>query len=218
MEDNNLENSINLRFLSKIVFIAIVLVAIIVAFYPKNSLIGIHDFTGRDNPGDLFQEIKILKTKNADLNEEVKSLEKSLAELTDRDKALSSIEDEIIKYMKLNGETSVYGTGVLITISDHISTQWITDLVNEFFSYGAEAISINDIRLTNKTIGFDMLPKGQIFLNGSILSAPFSIKIIGDASNIINFINSPGNIISRLNLAYPNTKIVIDRKDILQMK
>lgn len=218
MENNELENSITLRYLSRVVFISIIFAAVIVTFYPKNSFVGIHDFTGRDNPGDLFQEIKILKSKNSDLNEEVKGLEKSLDELTDQDKALSSIGDEIIKYKKLSGENSVYGPGVLITISDHISTQWMTDLVNEFFSYGAQAISINDIRLTNKTIGFDMLPKGQIFLNGSVLSAPFSIKIIGDASNVVNFINSPGNIISRLNLAYPKIKIVIDRKDILQMK
>jgi len=218
MDNYKTEKSDDVKDLSKIIVFAIIIVLVIFTFYSRNPFSRVNDLTTRDSASNFFEEIKVIKAKNADLQKEISDLEKSLNEFTDKDKALSTIQSEILKYQKLNGENSIFGTGVLITISDKISTVWMTDLINEIFAYGAEAISVNDIRLLNKTIGFDTLPKGQIYLNGSILSPPFSIKIIGDGSNIINFLNSPENILSRVNSAYPNIEIVIDRKDLIHIK
>jgi len=218
MSINELKKSDGVRDLSKIIVFAIILVLVIFTFYSNNPFGRVNDSSVRENQSNFFQEIKVIKAKNSDLENEINTLEKSLDEITNRDKALAAIQNETLKYRKLSGESSIFGSGILVTISDTISTQWMTDLVNELFTYGAEAISINDIRLVNKTIGFDTLPKGQIYLNGVILSPPFSIKIIGDGSNIMNFLNSSGNILSRLNSAYPNIKIVIDRKDLIHIK
>ena len=50
------------------------------------------------------------------------------------------------------------------------------------FNSTAQAVSINGIRITNQTAGFDVLPKGQIFLNGSILTYPYIFEAIGEGS------------------------------------
>lgn len=182
-----------------------------------NSFDNVNDSLQRDSKSNIFQEIKILKDKNEDLKSEVKDLEITIDQLNDQGKALSAIQDEITKYTKLSGKTSVFGPGVTMTIDGKLSTPWMIDIVNEFFNSGAQAVSVNGIRIVNQTAGFDTLPKGQILLNGSILTSPYTVNALGESSTISTLIQSPGGIFGRLKKAFPETKTIITTKDIIQM-
>ena len=182
-----------------------------------NSFNNVSDSLQRDSKSNVFQEIKILKDKNEDLKSQVGDLENTISQLNDQGKALNAIQDEINEYTKLSGQTSVFGPGVTATIDGKISTPWMIDIVNEFFNSGAQSVSVNGIRIENQTAGFDTLPKGQILLNGSILSGPYVVDAIGESSTLATLMQSPGGIFDRLKKAFPEIKTIITTKDVIQM-
>lgn len=182
-----------------------------------NSFDNVNNSLQRDSKSNIFQEIKILKDKNEDLKVEVADLESSIDQLNDQGKALNAIQDEITEYTKLSGKASVFGPGITMTIDGKFSTPWMIDIVNEFFNSGAQAVSVNGIRIVNQTAGFDTLPKGQILLNGSILASPYTVNAIGESSTLFTLIQSPGGFSDRLKKAFPETKTTITTKDIIQM-
>ena len=171
----------------------------------------------RDMESNIFQEIKTLKDGNANLCQEVDELESLTTQLSDQSLALKAIEEEIKKYNKLSGKSPIYGPGIEIEINAEINSQWLVDFINELFNSTAEAVSINGIRITNQTVGFDILPKGQIFLNGSILNAPYQFEAIGEANDISNILEIPGGIIDRIEANFENVKIKIESKELIEM-
>ena len=173
---------------------------------------------GRDSTENIFRKIQILKTTNDELTEVVTDLESQLQEVSSQADALKSIEKEIIKNEMIAGDIKVFGPGVEIFIETQIPAIWFTDLVNELLSSGAEAISINNIRLTESTIGFDTLPNGQIMVNNVILNAPYTFNAIGDKLNIKQAVSSIGGIIERLKNTYPEIKISLSEKDRIEME
>lgn len=172
----------------------------------------------RNSKSNVFQEINILKIKNEDLRKEVEELTANLAQLDDQNLGLDSIEKEIIKYEKLVGNSPIYGSGVTVTVHGDITTPWIIDVVNAFFNAGAEAVSVNGIRLTNATVGFDTLPQGQILLNGSILSPPYVFNVIGEPEVALNILELPGGIFDRLEAAFEGLYIEATVKEIISME
>lgn len=181
------------------------------------SFENVNDLLVRDSQSSIFQEIKILKEKNEDLKVEIAELEASVEQLNDQNSALSVVEDEIEKYTKLSGRDSIFGPGVSVIIDARVATPWMVDMVNELFNSGAQAVSVNGIRIVNKTAGFDTLPQGQILLNGSILSPPYQIDAIGEPANLSAILQLPGGIIERLKSAVSGLKAEIKTKEVIQM-
>lgn len=193
------------------IFLGFLLVMQTKAFSNVNSILH------RDNSSNVFQEIKLLKTKNSDLTKEIEELENTIDELKDQKSSLKAIDDQINKYRKLTGEAKIFGTGVTIKLDGNINTPWLIDLVNELFAVGAEAVEINGIRLINESIGFDTLPQGQTLLNGSILSPPYIIEAIGDAYILEKAPTMPGAIFDRIEEAFKGIRIEIMRRDLIEM-
>lgn len=207
----NLKFNYNQRIFLLAIIIFFVLIFI---FFPKDSFKSIY----RENDGNFFQEVKILKDKNEDLKKEVSGLEESLGQIADQDKALSAIQDEIEKYKKLSGESQIFGPGFTLTLDRELALSWLVDLKNKFFEYGAQAVSINGIRLTNKTSGIDSLPKGQIIINGSIIAAPYEFNVICDPEPILDILDSPSEIFDKLSATYPDLEMKIGKKERIYMK
>ncbi|MFA5948372.1 MAG: DUF881 domain-containing protein [Candidatus Gracilibacteria bacterium] len=207
----NLKVTYNQRIFLLTTIIALVLVFI---FFPKARFKSIY----RENDGNFFQEIKILKDKNEDLKKEVSGLEESLGQIADQDKALSAIQDEIEKYKKLSGDSQIFGPGFTLILNRDVALSWLVDLKNKFFEYGAQAVSINGIRLTNKTSGIDSLPKGQIIINGSIIAAPYEFNVICDPEPILDILDAPSEIFDKLSAAYPDLNLKTSKKEMIYMQ
>lgn len=182
------------------------------------SFTNVNNVISRDSKSNIFQEIKILKAKNKGISGEINDLERVLSNLSDQNLALDAIKKEIEKYKKLSGQFKIFGPGIEIKINKNISTAWIVDMVNELFLAGAQSVSVNNIRITNSTVGFDTLPQGQVLLNGSILSLPYTFKAIGEASDMTKILETPGGIFNRLDGAFLNLKIEVIKKNIIEME
>lgn len=177
----------------------------------------VNELFSRDMSSNIFQEIKTLKDGNENLRHEVADLEGLTIQLADQNLALKAIEEEIKKHEKLNGKSPIYGSGLRIEINADISSQWLVDFINELFNSTAQAVSINGIRITNQTSGFDVLPKGQIFLNGSILTAPYVFEAIGEGSSILEILELPGGIFDRIDASFQEVEIKTELKELVEM-
>ena len=198
----------------------ILVIALILGFFlviQSRSFSNVSELGARDVRSNAFQEIQILKEKNEDLKKEIEELEDNLIQLSDQNKALESIEAEAEKYKKLSGGARIFGPGVEVTINKEISTVWMIDIINELFNSGAEALSVNGIRIVNSTAGFDTLPLGQTLLNGTILSAPYKFEAIGEPSTLIHVLEVPGGILSRVEKAFPQSVETIVARDVISM-
>jgi uncharacterized protein YlxW (UPF0749 family) len=181
------------------------------------SFTGMNSLIGRDTRADVFREITILKTTNEKLQSEITDLEDQLSKSSNNEKALEGIQQEIEKYRILTGRVDVYGPGISMTVTNDIRAIWLTDIVNELLSAGAEAVSVNGIRLTDSTSGFDTIPSGQIVLNGSILKAPFVFLAIGDKKTLSEAIEQPQGILQRLRQSVSNLAASVEEKDFIKM-
>jgi len=196
-------------------FIAIILGFLVVT--QIRSFDGINEIVARNSQSNIFEEIRIISEKNSSLRKEIEELEISLEKLSDQRSALVVIEEEIEKYKLLNGKSPIFGEGLTINIQGKITSDWMGDLVNEFYNSGAYAVSVNGTRIVNDTLGFDSLPQGQIWFSGQILSPPYVFNVIGDNESILNILQLPGGIFDRLATTFREVTISAEKKDIVQM-
>ena len=121
-----------------------------------------------------------------------KQLEIERTNATQNNEELEKIEEEIKEINKLLGLTDVSGKGVKIVLQDSsvpatnymgeanklvVHETQILHVINELFTAGAEAISVNDIRIVSSS---DIECDGNVIkIGGERANSPFEIKAIG---------------------------------------
>jgi uncharacterized protein YlxW (UPF0749 family) len=182
------------------------------------SFSDVGDIINRNSRADVFREIQILKNTNDSLNYEIKGLEEELSKVSNNQEALESVQKEIDKYRIITGRLDVSGPGISLKIQGDIKAIWLIDIVNELLSAGAEAVSVNSIRLSNKTIGFDTIPNGQIMLNSVLLNEPYTIEAIGDKQVLNEALSQVGGIIERMGSSLKDVNVELEEKDFVKME
>jgi len=171
----------------------------------------------RNNNKSIFGEINLLLNHNLKLKSEIESLRTHLNDFSTQTTTLYSLQEEIKKYRKILGISNIKGPGIKITIKQNIDGVWLTDLLNELYSVGAEAISINNIRLVEKNTGLMFSPH-NIIINEISVNAPFIIQSIGPTNTMYKTISQPGGILQRLNLIYPDLNYQIKKLELIEMQ
>lgn len=134
---------------------------------------------------ELRKEIASYKEKNNEALEELESVNNKIAEYREQIEKNEEASDLVTKELKettqLLGKTDVKGDGVIIILQDNekekIIESDLSEVVNELKYAGAEAISINDIRLENLT-DVSSTSSNIIMLNGQRISSPYIVKAI----------------------------------------
>lgn len=147
-----------------------------------------------------------LSVEIIDLNQQLRS---QMESYRDEEKLKTNLKAELDKLNRLTGTTPLEGSGLTITISQNMPVLYV-DLIyiaNELWAAGAEAISINEYRITNNSsifFGEEEL-SNVITINNHKLSFPIIIKALGDSNNLEKGLTMPGGIMDRLALfnAYP---------------
>lgn len=164
---------------------------------------------------ELKSEVLIWKEKYDEIYKKLeyseKNLEKERESASKKDNHSSESERNLKIANAIIGTIDVEGKGIIVTIADNknvtsdtigvldnISNYLIHDtdllrLVNELRNAGAEAISINDERITNLT---SITCDGNVILiNGNKVSSPFVIKVIGSQEALLGAIQRPGGFL-----------------------
>ena len=125
---------------------------------------------------------------------------------------------------KLLGLTEVTGPGFIINLDDNrqinssevlnvsdylVHEGDLTYIINELFNAGADAIAINDQRITSKT---SILCDGNIIrINGEMVSVPITIKAIGYPERLDYALNRPGGYLEIL--ANAGVQVYVQKSD-----
>lgn len=165
----------------------------------------------RSEPRDILAELRILQLANEELRAQVQEEEKLLKEIS-ANLNTGAIEDEILRLRLLSGGEEVFGKGVEITLSAPVKEFWLNDLTAQLVFLGAEAISVNDIRLVSQTAGFRNVGVG-ILMRRYFLKPPFIIKAIGPSLELKQSLAQNGGILDRIEHAHPGLQITLIEKE-----
>lgn len=172
---------------------------------------------------NLIAMVSDLSEKRQRLNSELTDLYGKLAIQTesyeDENKLAATINSGIEELGIVNGTVPLEGPGLTIMIDQYMPILYvdIIYLVNELWAAGAEAISINEQRITaNSNIFYSESENEHVMfitVNNQKLSYPIEIKALGNPNNLEKGLTMPGGIIDNLALfrAYP----VISKNDSL---
>ena len=135
---------------------------------------------------ELSEQLSSWKSKYEEVSAELKDTNSKILDYTtkieDNEEAFELLEAELEKSRLILGKTDVVGDGVVITLSDgenKIEASDLIELVNDLWFAGAEAISINGVRIVNMTEFVDVA--GYIIVKPrQRIVSPYVVKVIGD--------------------------------------
>ena len=142
-----------------------------------------------------------LKVKNQDIVTKIQEYKEEYKSDEETEKLL---EEELNGLKTLLGETDVQGQGIIITISesgvkdDKINYEDLLYIVNSLKGAGAEAISINNQRIINRTDIVTINLDTYIKINGKRILAPYTIKAIGNQTYLESSLLGSGGYVDEL--------------------
>ncbi len=149
---------------------------------------------------DLITIYHSMRDKMEDLSlttDELRQRKSKLAVQASREVELIELTEEQINQLKvINGEVSVAGPGITVVITRDAPLLHydLIDLVNELWVSGAEAIAINEHRITSTTF-IQQVGPDKMLINNEVLLFPFVIKAIGDPHTLDKGLTFTGGLI-----------------------
>lgn len=129
----------------------------------------------------------------ADLREQIRDYER--AEIEGRS-ALEVTEEFLVQLTTFGGLRGVTGQGIVIDIEGSFDPTAVNDLIYELRNAGAEAIAVDDIRITASSVA--VLGTGAIEIDGVPIGQQFSISAVGSPDGLRAAIERPGGILTLL--------------------
>jgi len=169
--------------------------------------------------GDLTTLIANLNTRNQQLVIEQAALRAQATELqasgTQHSRLVASIRDELSRVRRWAGFDAVHGRGVRMTVGGPIGAHGLNDLLNELRAAGAEAIAVEDARITESDV-IASLPDGLAVENRS-LDSPVTIRAIGNPQVLTAALTRVGGIIGRIQVSQPEVTVAVAPQDAVDL-
>ena len=136
---------------------------------------------------ELRAEVASWKEKYEEATKQLEDTRKKINEyystIENNEETAIVLEDELKQANMRLGKLAVQGKGIIVTLQDSeyakIDDYDIYKLINDLRLAGAEAISVNGIRITALTDVKTLAP-GLLHLDGNPIHSPYTIKAIGD--------------------------------------
>lgn len=153
---------------------------------------------------DLTIMVKNLTDRRLQLTEELSEAEYNLEvyqeEYIDDSLLLTQLNNDIARLELINGTVAAQGPGIIITVSGSLLASDLSVLVNEFWAAGAEAVAINDVRITPYS-GFSYIGTSTatyLTCGEEILTEPIILQAIGNSATLERSLIMPGGIADNL--------------------
>ena len=176
----------NITMAISILIVCIILVAVLFIQFKTVEKVNETDIENM-REAELREQISSWKTKYEEVNEKLEDTNVKIGEYNEKiesnEEASELLDEELKKSQLMLGTTDVTGEGVIITLTDtseaKITASDLLDLINELRYAGAEAISINDIRIINMTDIAD-IDSYILIKPGQRIVSPYVVKAIGN--------------------------------------
>ena len=161
----------------------------------------------RDSSLNYVSQVNLLIQDNDQLKKEAERLQTELDNSRSAVDANALLTKEIENYALLVGSKEITGPGVKIQIDLPLEHYWLVDLVNELYLSGAQAISLNNLRLTGDEGFLEQEEQAagnyQIYLNNEkLLERPYTLSAIGDAELLYSYLTKYNSVLKRLETSF----------------
>lgn len=170
---------------------------------------------------DLVMILKKLQDKRGDLEKELGTLETQQrsfsADVFAGESLTKDLRQELLRQQMATGLVPVVGPGITITIDSNPPIVYldIVDIINELWASQAEAIAINDHRVTGWTKIYWNKQNLALTVNGEVIPFPCTIKAIGDPEKLESGLRLLGGVLD--DLAIYNIRPQIQRSQELEL-
>ena len=155
---------------------------------------------------ELKTELTSLKTKYEETAIKIKEINEKILEYEEAaiegKEASMLLQKELKETNDLLGRNSVTGEGIVIkmsnTVTNRVNTEDLLELVNLLKNAGAEAISINEQRIVYDSYIADLTDENYITVKGQRITAPYTIKAIGDSTKLESTLLGNGGYVEEL--------------------
>lgn len=149
---------------------------------------------------ELSQLIDTLGVRNRELRTGLADLNATLDEYRDTgtqgQSALDVTREDLRRITAFGGLAPVEGQGLILEVEGSLDAIAVNDLVNELRNAGAEAIAIDDVRITHRSVAVQG-PRSLV-IDGIEIGRSFTISAIGSPDGLLTAMERPGGIIAQL--------------------
>lgn len=110
--------------------------------------------------------------------------------------ALDVSREELRRIRAYSGLSAVEGQGIIVRVSGSLDAIALNDLINELRNAGAEALAVDDTRITASSVVVQGARALEI--DGADVDRTFTLLAIGDPDGLIAALERPGGIVTQL--------------------
>lgn len=167
---------------------------------------------------EIRKEISAVKGKYDELTKSLEDINQKKIEYKNQieknEDTTDLIEKELKQTNELIGKTSVRGEGIIVTLTDttdeKILASDLSELMNELKYAGAEAISINGIRILPMT-DVTEATNDLMLINGQKITSPYEVKAIGSQVYLYSTLSAKNGFVDYYTKRY-NLDIKIEKQ------
>lgn len=167
---------------------------------------------------DLSELIDTLGARNRELRSGLADLRETLREYrvagSQGQSALEVSREDLRRITAFGGLAGVQGQGLVLDITGSLDAIALNDLVNELRNAGAEAIAVDDVRITHRSVAVQG-PRGLI-VDSVEIGEHFTIHAIGSPDGLLAAMERPGGIIAQLE-QFIDATIVASQSDAIRV-
>jgi uncharacterized protein YlxW (UPF0749 family) len=110
--------------------------------------------------------------------------------------ALEVSREDLRRITAFGGLAAVEGQGILLDVQGNLDAIALNDLLNELRNAGAEALAVDDIRITHRSVAVQ--GPTSLLIDGLEIGDSFQVQAIGSPDGLLSTIERPGGIIAQL--------------------
>jgi uncharacterized protein YlxW (UPF0749 family) len=149
---------------------------------------------------ELSQLIDTLGERNRELRTGLADLRETLRDYrlagSQGQSAVEVSREDLRRITAFAGLAAVEGQGLVLEVEGALDAIALNDLINELRNAAAEAIAVDDVRLTHRSVAVQG-PRA-LEIDGVEIGGRFTITAIGDPDGLLTAMERPGGIIAQL--------------------
>jgi uncharacterized protein YlxW (UPF0749 family) len=149
---------------------------------------------------ELSTLIETLQTRNVELSDGLADLREQIRDY-EREEAqglsvLDLTREDLARFRAFAGLLPVTGQGITLQVEGDFDPSHVNDLIYELRNAGAEAIAVDEIRVTAGSVA--VFGTDAITIDGRSIDRFFEIRAIGSPQGLQSALERPGGILSQL--------------------
>jgi uncharacterized protein YlxW (UPF0749 family) len=171
---------------------------------------------------DLTELVANLTAKNTQLRDEIRGLETQRTALQAAalrgESSAASIRNDLQRLLGWSGSLGVRGAGVRVTVSGRLPADGLNDLINELWNAGAEAISLDGIRIVPGIMVAEAADGLDVpTLDGVQLPDQLELLAVGQPETLAGSLTRAGGPIAQLAATYPDVTLGVSGQDLVEV-